>query len=197
MRSATRHPGPGARGLRECRPLPQLTQIPCSGQQPLPRIAVSILPTNHRTLAQNDWRVPGIHAPVPEHSPPGATTWKKILRLAGGNVSQRESGPEQLWVVRPMLGVGDCRATVQTSISAVQVHIAPATSPVLRAATPHEKCFEMDRVLLEGLISDHEPNVATGRQRPNTSCKQLANLLQLRPPNRRLPSAHIAFVCGC
>ena len=35
--------------------------------------------------------------------------------------------------------------------------------------------------------------VATGRHRTNISCKQLANLLQLRPRIRRLPSAVFTF----
>lgn len=69
-------------------------------------------------------------------------------------------------------------------IRAVQVHIQGAESQASRATIPCTKCFATASVLLEALISDNEPDVATGRQRRNTSCKQRADLLQLRPPNR-------------
>jgi hypothetical protein len=85
-------------------------------------------------------------------------------------------------------------------VKGLQLRGAGAHPVVGVAVIPvHDAACEMLRdgfSPVRGLISDNEPDVATGRQRPNTSCKQLANLLQLRPPNRRLPSAHIAFVCG-
>ena len=51
---------------------------------------------------------------------------------------------------------------------------------------------------VSGLIADTLATVATGRQKANFSCKQLANLLQLRPPNRRLSSltSHLFACCA-
>ena len=63
----------------------------------------------------------------------------------------------------------------------MQVHIPAAVSQASRATMPRVKCFVTASVLLEALISDNEPDVATGQQSPNTNCKQRADLGQLRP----------------
>jgi hypothetical protein len=175
-----------------------------NGSPRLPRLTVSIFPTNRAPTATDLVNAQRVVDRVHETVDSDARNFRAgvaAIRAAACLAGPRyfffgTRGLDPLRSARLMLGNRHYRARRGDFMRAVQVHIATQDSAASRATTRRVKYFLTDRFLLEALISDNEPDVATGRQRPNTSCKQLANLLQLRPPNRRLPSAHIAFVCG-
>ena len=170
----------------------------------MPRCSVSISPTNCRAAATGvrkrrvlidlifatvESYAPNFRASVVGHSALSPLDLEEKLGLAGGDIFHGALGLDQLWAARPMLGYGDYRTPLKSLyLCGSGAHPGGGVTGIPGHNAAREIMRDGCQVLLADLIADNLAIVATGRHETNFSCKQLANLLQLRPPNRRLPS---------